>query len=131
MNFLRIGIVKGTHGLDGELKIAFATDNIVLFEDMEYMMLGKDRKVAFSSKIEYSRFQNDMLVVKLEKINDLDTALKYKGFEVLVPENAIPEEAGDEVYWFKIEGSRVVDEKIMKLASCLIILNQAPMMYLE
>jgi len=72
-----------------------------------------------------------MLVVKLEKINDLDTALKYKGFEVLVPENAIPEEAGDEVYWFKIEGSRVVDEKIMKLASCLIILNQAPMMYLE
>jgi len=47
-----------------------------------------------------------MLVVKLEKINDLDTALKYKGFEVLVPENAIPEEAGDEVYWFKIEGSR-------------------------
>jgi len=47
MNFLRIGIVKGTHGLDGELKIAFATDNIVLFKDMEYMMLGKDRKVAF------------------------------------------------------------------------------------
>jgi 16S rRNA processing protein RimM len=110
MKFLRIGIVKGTHGLDGELKITFTTDNVVLFDNMEYVLLGKDRKVVFSGKLEYSRLQNDMLVVKLEKINDLDTALKYKGFEVLVPENAIPEEAVDEVYWFKIEGSRVVDE---------------------
>ncbi|MCX8083783.1 MAG: ribosome maturation factor RimM [Calditerrivibrio sp.] len=111
MKFIRIGYIKGTHGLDGEMKIVMNTDNIDLIDKLDYLMLGKERKVLFSDEIEYLEPQKDMYLVKLKTLNDIDAASKYKGFEVLIPESVLPNEAEDEVYWFKIDGAKVVDQK--------------------
>jgi len=115
MKFIRIGFIKGTHGLSGEFKVAMSTENIKLLETLEYFMLGKDRKVIFSSKIEYVEPMNDLFLVKLENINDVDTAKKYKGYEILIPMTLLPEEDDDEVYWFKIEGADVFDQDDVKV----------------
>lgn len=111
MKFVKIGAVRGTHGLDGELKISLNTDNAEIIENMDYLLLGKNHQVIFSSKIDYFATQNNIMVVKVNNINDLDTAAKYKGFEVIVPENSLPAENPDEVYWYKIEGSKVIDDE--------------------
>ncbi|MEF3255644.1 MAG: ribosome maturation factor RimM [Deferribacterales bacterium] len=110
MRFFRIGTVKGNHGLDGELKLVATTDNIALFDELEYLILGKNHQMIFSSQIEYIEPQNNYMIVKVKDIKDMDSAAKYKGFEVLIPESMLPDEEDDEVYWYKIDGSKVVDE---------------------
>ncbi|MGC9062907.1 ribosome maturation factor RimM [Calditerrivibrio sp.] len=119
MKFFRIGLVKGTHGLDGEIKLTMNTDNIELVENLEYLMLGKNRNPLFSGKVEYIEPMNGLLLVKIENINDVDAAMKFKGYEVLVPENLLPAENSDEVYWFKIEGADVFDENGTKFGNLI------------
>lgn len=115
MRFLKIGSVKGTHGLDGEIKVVMNTDNISLLDNLEYLMMGKNRKVLFSGKVEYIEPMNEYFLVKIENINDMDAALKYKGYEILIPESLLPAEEDDEVYWFKIEGAEVIDRDDVKI----------------
>jgi len=119
MKFFRIGFVKGTHGLDGEIKLAMNTENIEMMENLEYLLLGKDRNPLFSGKVEYVTPMNDLLLVKIENINDIDAAMKFKGYEVLVPESLLPAENSDEVYWFKIEGADVFDENGTKFGTLI------------
>lgn len=110
MEFIRVGKLINTHGLDGDLVMQLTTDSPEIFDEMQYMMLAKDGDVKASLKIEYMQDYKGNFLVGLAGVTDIDTALKYKGMDVVIPEDMLPESGGD-IYWRDLEGSRVFDSE--------------------
>jgi len=108
MKFIRVGRLVNTHGLDGELVMVLSTESPEIFEDMKYMMLAKNGDVKASLEIEYIHDINGKQLVAFYGVDDLDAAVKYKGLDVVVPEEMLPE-LEDEIYWHELEGSPVFD----------------------
>jgi len=110
MKLISIGYIAGTHGLDGTVRVKPKTEYPEVFDYLEYLMLADGDKVVKSLKIEEMSEHVSVFLMNLEGIDHVDKAKKLKGLTVMVPEDILPEEDEDEVYWFKIEGSVVVDE---------------------
>ncbi|TCK60001.1 ribosome maturation factor RimM [Seleniivibrio woodruffii] len=108
MKFIKIGKLVNTHGLDGLLLMQVTTESPEILEEMQYMMLSKEGKVKASLEIEYMKDYKGMLLVGFKGLEDVDSALKYKGMDVVVPEEMLPQ-LDDEIYWHELEGCQVLD----------------------
>lgn len=110
MKLVRIGKLINTHGLDGELIMQVLTDTPEIFEDIQYMMLAVKGDVKASLGIEYMQEFKGNVLVGLVGVEDIDTAKQYKGMDVVVPEEMLPE-LEDEIYWHELEGAPVFDKE--------------------
>lgn len=108
MKFIKIGKLVNTHGLDGLLLMQVTTESPEILEEMQYMMLSKEGKVKASLEIEYMKDYKGMLLVGFKGLEDVDSALKYKGMDVVIPEEMLPQ-LDDEIYWHELEGCQVLD----------------------
>ena len=61
------------------------------------------------SGLEYMQEFKGNVLVALVGVEDIDTAKKYKGMDVVVPEDMLPELEG-EIYWHELEGAPVFDK---------------------
>jgi len=109
MKLVRVGKLLNTHGLDGELVLQVQTDYPQVFEEIEYMMLAVKGDVKASLAIEFMQEFKGNILIGFVGVEDIDTAKKYKGMDVVVPEEMLPE-LEDEIYWYELEGSPVFDK---------------------
>ncbi len=87
--YLEIGQIVNTNGLKGTLKVKPLTDDITRFENLEtvYIQKGKEQ-VEF--KIQEVKYNKNMVLLKLEGIDDINEAEKYRNFYIKINrENAI------------------------------------------
>ncbi len=75
--YLEIGQIVNTNGLKGLLKIKPLTDNITRFEALETVYIQKSGGL-IEKKIEEVKYLKNMVLLKLEGINDINEAEKYK-----------------------------------------------------
>lgn len=115
MRFFSIGRIVGHHGLHGDVKIKPITDNPDIFFDLTYLLLAEKGEVRRSFKLNNIYFQNKFIIASLEQVSHIDEIGDLKGLDVVVPENYLPEENPDEVYWYKIKGAAVFDENGRKI----------------
>lgn len=85
------------------------TESPEVFDDMQYMMLAVKGNVQASLEIEYMQEYKGNILVGFAGVEDIDTAKKYKGMEVVIPEEMLPELDG-EIYWHELEGCPVFDK---------------------
>ncbi|MDE7210121.1 MAG: ribosome maturation factor RimM, partial [Lachnospiraceae bacterium] len=108
-DLLRVGVISSTHGVRGEVKVYPTTDNPERFKALAEVLVdigGKTEPLA----IENVHFFKNMVILKLEGIDDMDTAAKYKGRDLWVTrENAVPLEEG-EFFICDVIGSTVFEE---------------------
>ena len=98
-----MGRVVAPYGVLGWLKIHPDTEALDSLVDYETWWIGKDdnwREV----KVESAKVHNDVLVVKLQSIDDRDAAFACKGKQVAVPRALLPKLEGDEYYWSDLIG---------------------------
>lgn len=110
MNFFSIGKVLGHHGLEGDVKIKALTENPDLYDELTHLVLSKDDEIKRSLRIRDIKYYNKYIIVQLESIESIEDVKFLKGMDVVVPENYLPETDPDEVYWYKIKNSEVIDE---------------------
>ncbi|QAR34125.1 16S rRNA processing protein RimM [Geovibrio thiophilus] len=110
MNFIRVGFITGSHGLDGTVKIAPNTDNPQIYADMEYLMTAKSGTVKGSYEITSVHEHGSAILMQLKGVDTKEKAQALKGLEVVIPENVLPEEGEGDIYWHKIDNAEVVDE---------------------
>lgn len=81
--YLEIGKIVNTNGLKGLLKVMPLTDDITRFEDLEtiYIQIGKD---LVEKKIEDVKYIKNMVLLKLEGIDSIDEAEKYKNLYIKI-----------------------------------------------
>ena len=91
----RVGVIAGTHGLRGEVKVFPTTDEPARFLDLEKVILDTGREER-TLKIRSVKFFKKFVILGFEGMDRIEDVEKLKGSELLIGrEDAIPLEEGE------------------------------------
>lgn len=76
--YLEIGQIVNTHGLKGYVKVVPFTDDIHRFEELEKVFI-EFKKELIECKIQDVKYIKNMVSIKLDRIDNINLAEKYKG----------------------------------------------------
>lgn len=102
--FFKVGQIVNTHGIKGEVKVISLTDNPENFKRYEKVLV-EDRWM----NILGVKFQKDRVILKLEGIEDMNTAETFKNKYISVPRDEEPELEEDTYYVVDLIGCTVYD----------------------
>jgi 16S rRNA processing protein RimM len=103
-DILRVGKIVNTHGLKGEVKVIALTDDPKRYNDLKFVLIDGIEK-----KIKGCKYQKDRIIVKLEGIDTIEEAEKYKNKYMEIPrEYAVPLEE-DTYFIADIVGCNIYD----------------------
>lgn len=125
MEKLRLGQITNVVGLNGEIKVYPYTDYKEKFEEIEYVLI-KDKKYF----IEHVRYNKNMVILKLDGIDNRNTAENYKESELFIDQKDVPPLPENTYYVKDLIGLCVIDEDGKELGKVKnVILNQAQDLY--
>jgi 16S rRNA processing protein RimM len=104
-----LGVVVGTHGLRGELKVRPLTaDSRSLLTAEKVYFRDKGGRL---SSYEPARAvpQKGNVLLRLRGLGTIDEAQQLVGSEVLMRYLDLPDLDNDEFYWYELQGLKVVD----------------------
>lgn len=108
-DLFQVGIITGTHGLRGEVKVFPTTDDKERFLDLDRVLIDAGGELV-EQKVQYCKFFKQFVFVKFEGIDDINDVEKYKRCPLMVTrEDAIPLEE-DEYYVADLLGLTIVDD---------------------
>jgi 16S rRNA processing protein RimM len=108
-DMLQVGVITGTHGLKGEVKVFPTTDDKERFLDLEDVILDTGHGL-LNLKVEYVKFFKKFVFVKFEGYDDINQVEEYKRCPLLVTrENAVPLEE-DEYFITDLIGLTIMDD---------------------
>ena len=108
-DLFQVGIITGTHGLKGEVKVFPTTDDKERFLDLDTVLIDTGKEL-IEKKVQYCKFFKQFVFVKFEGLDDINDVEKYKRCPLKVTrENAVPLEE-DEYYVADLLGLTIVDE---------------------
>ena len=81
--YLEIGQIVNTSGLNGFLKVIPLTDDITRFEDLKTVYI-QEKKDLVEFKIQDVKYSKNMVLLKLEGIDDIGEAEKFKNFYIKI-----------------------------------------------
>ncbi len=83
LDYLTIGTIVNVHGVHGEVKVIPDTDDVTRFRKLKKVLLlsGGVRREA---EVKGVKFSNKFVILKLEGIDDRDTADRMRGIELQV-----------------------------------------------
>ena len=91
----RVGVIAGTHGLRGEVKVFPTTDEPARFLDLEKVILDTGREER-TLKIRSVKFFKKFVILGFAGMDRIEDVEKLKGAELLINrEDAIPLEEGE------------------------------------
>lgn len=105
-----MGRVVAPYGVFGWLKVLPDTETLDGLLDYKTWWLGKDdnwRELA----VESAKIHNDVLVVKLQGVDDRDAAFACKSKQIAVPRASLPEPEENEYYWSDLIGLTVKNQQ--------------------
>jgi len=76
--YFEVGQIVNTFGINGLLKVMPYTDDIQRFEELEYVLIEKNKKL-LKYQIEEVKYQKQMVLLKLKGIDDINQAEEFKG----------------------------------------------------
>jgi 16S rRNA processing protein RimM len=110
MEKIKIAKIVNAVGLRGEVKVYNYSDDRERFEDLdEIIVSGKQETVR---KIQGVRYQGNMVILKLEGVNDRNAAEALKESDVYITEDDLRELPEDTFYVRDLIGMKVIDEGI-------------------
>ncbi|MBT3921871.1 MAG: 16S rRNA processing protein RimM [Nitrospina sp.] len=108
MDWIPVGKLGRTHGLKGELKFyPQDPDDFDFFDGQTVMLEGTDKKL----KVQSMRGANAPFIIKLEGVDQIESAKLLTGKEVLANREDFQSLPEGEYYRFEIEGLKVFDEE--------------------
>lgn len=110
-----MGRVVAPYGVYGWLKVQPETETLDGLFDYDHWWLGRGDPLHpeqwRSYEVEHAKIHNDLLVVKLDGVNDRDAAFACKGMRIAVPRDALPAPEEDEYYWSDLIGLNVSNQQ--------------------
>ncbi len=91
----RVGVIAGTHGLKGEVKIFPTTDDPQRFRDLDCVILdqGKSERTLTIRSV---KFFKKFVIVGFKEFDRIEDVEKLKGADIMIPrEKAMPLEEGE------------------------------------
>ena len=112
--YFEIGQIVNTSGLKGVIKVKPFTDDIAKFNDLEtiYISVKKELK---EFKIEQVRFSKNMVFLKLEGIDTIEEAEKYRNLYLKIKRDKDEKLDKDTYYIVDILGCKVYTDEQKEL----------------
>jgi len=107
--YLVIGQIVNTNGLKGTLKVKPLTDDITRFEDLETVYIEKAKEL-IEFRIQEVKYSKNMVLLKLEGIDNIEEAEKYKNFYLKINREDAVELEEDSYFIVDIIGCEVYTE---------------------
>lgn len=95
--YFEIGQIVNTNGLKGMLKVKPFTDDIKEFEEFGTIYIQKKTEL-IEFKIEAVKYAKQMVLLKLEGIDDINEAEKYRNLYLKVDRSKMPKLPEDSYY---------------------------------
>ncbi len=105
-----MGRVVAPYGVFGWLKIVPDTEEFDGLLDYKSWWIGKDSDWR-ELTVKEAKTHNDVLVVKLQGIDDRDAAVACKGKQIAVPRALLPKLKDEEYYWSDLIGLSVKNQQ--------------------
>ena len=83
MQRLEVGQIVNTFGIKGFVKVKPFTDDITRFEDLEKVYIQKGNEL-IEFNIQEIKYSKNMVLLKLENIDDINEAESYKNFYIKI-----------------------------------------------
>ncbi|MFI3271716.1 MAG: ribosome maturation factor RimM [Pseudomonadota bacterium] len=104
---IEIGLLTRAHGLRGEVCVDYYADSpSLLLGPQLYMKTGKQPPRLI--KVEAVRAHKGRPLLLIEGIKDRTAAEGLRGRTLLIPEDHLPRESEEDVYFFELEGLSVI-----------------------
>lgn len=113
-----VGKIVNTHALKGEVKVMVLTSDVNNFKRYKKVLVKDEWR-----KIEGIKFQNDRVILKLEGINSIDEAEKFKNSYIQVLRSEEPDLEEGENYICDIVGCEVFDQDNNNLGEVFEVLS--------
>jgi len=116
-----LGKITGVHGIKGWLKIqSFSSPPENILNYPSWIINNQGEEELYS--IEQGRKQNNKIVVKLEKINDRNTAESLINSKIQIQRSDLPKLSNENYYWSDLVGLSVLnsEEKVIGKIESLI-----------
>ena len=121
-DLFQVGIITGTHGLKGEVKVFPTTDDKERFLDLDTVLIDTGKEL-IEKKVQYCKFFFFFVFVKFEGLDDINDVEKYKRCPLKVTrENAVPLEE-DEYYVADLLGLTIVDESGVTIGELIDVIE--------
>lgn len=108
MEKIKVGKIVNAVGLKGEVKVYNYSDSSEIYEITPEIYVGKDLL-----QVENVRLQKNMVILKLEGIDDRNAAEAAKGREIFITEDDLPELEEGEFYIRDLIGMTVIEEGVV------------------
>lgn len=105
MEKIKVGKIVNAVGLKGEVKVYNYSDSSEIYEITPEMYVGSELL-----QIENVRLQKNMVILKLEGINDRNAAEAAKGRDIFITEGDLPELEEGEYYVRDLIGMTVEED---------------------
>ena len=120
--YLEVGKNVNTSGIKGLLKVSPLTDDITRFEDLETIYIQKAKEL-IEFKIQDVKYNKNMVLLKLEGIDDITEAEKYKNCYIKINREDAVELEEDSYFIVDIIGSEVFTEEGEDLGKVVDVLQ--------
>ena len=125
MDKIKVGQVVNVVGLKGELKVYHYSDYKERFEELSRVYLENTRY-----HITGVRYMKEMVILKLEGIDDRGSAEMHKGENIYIDQEDLRVLPEDTYYIFDLIGLAVIDENGVRLGTISdVIQNSAQDLY--
>lgn len=110
LEYLEIGQIVNTQGLKGVVKINPFTDDVKRFEELKEVLI-QTKKELISVKIQEVRYQKNQVLLKLEGIDTIEEAEKYRDCYLKINRKDAKKLPKDTYFIADLIGLMVYDEK--------------------
>ena len=92
IEWLVVGIITSSHGIKGELKVKSLSDFSERFTKpgKRWLQIDEEEPILYNLISGYKKPGKDLFIISLDKIQDKDSAERFKKYKLLVKSNNIP-----------------------------------------
>ncbi len=107
---VRLGSIRGSHGIQGWVKVFSYTDpKDAIFRYTPWILRRDDRQIQV--EVVTGQTQGRRLVARIKGVEDRDRAEEMTGYDIYLCQDSFPSLEQGELYWFELEGLTVRNDK--------------------
>ncbi|MFZ5966355.1 MAG: ribosome maturation factor RimM [Bacillota bacterium] len=92
---IKLGQIVNTQGIKGEIRVYPLTDYKERFEEIKWLFIDETDQKLHIDKV---RYKNDLVILKVQEINDMTTAEKYRNCYLTI-DKSMARELPDDTYF--------------------------------
>jgi 16S rRNA processing protein RimM len=108
---MEVGVVAGTHGVRGDLKIRpLPTGELALTAAQKVLMRDRSGQLTLHT-VQHSTSHKQFVLLRLEGLTHIDEARSLVGQTILVDRGELSGSGDGHYYWCDLEGLTVIDQR--------------------